>query len=320
MHKYWARKPHNVVGEYIEHYSKKGEIILDPFVGSGVTAIEALKRGRKAIAIDLNPIATFITKVTLKPIELREIKKTFEAIKKAISDEVNQLYFTKCPQCGNTKALTIATVWERENTSKPKEIRLYCPQCKKRKRKEPSEEDIAFLKVIEEKEVPFWYPKDKLCYENGAEFEEGTHIGLDNISDLFTKRNLIALSIVYNKIQSLEEGDIKDIFRFAFTKQVHIASRMTPVCAPSERGHWSLDSSTSFWAVHRYWIPPEYMESNVWMLFESAIKGKQGILKGKKESNKEIRHYKEAKSFDDFSKDANILILTQSTLELGNNP
>jgi DNA modification methylase len=53
MHKFWARKPHNVVGEYIEHYSKKGDIVLDPFVGSGVTAIEALKRGRKAIAIDL---------------------------------------------------------------------------------------------------------------------------------------------------------------------------------------------------------------------------------------------------------------------------
>jgi len=43
MHKYWARKPHNVVREYIEHYSRKGEIVLDPFVGSGVTAIEAIK-------------------------------------------------------------------------------------------------------------------------------------------------------------------------------------------------------------------------------------------------------------------------------------
>ena len=56
MHKYWARKPHNVVADYIEHYSKKGEIVLDPFSGSGVTAIEALKHGRKAIAIDLNSL------------------------------------------------------------------------------------------------------------------------------------------------------------------------------------------------------------------------------------------------------------------------
>ena len=46
MHKYWARKPHNVVREYIEHYTKKGDIVLDPFCGSGVTVLEALKADR----------------------------------------------------------------------------------------------------------------------------------------------------------------------------------------------------------------------------------------------------------------------------------
>lgn len=64
MHKYWARKPHSVVGEYIERYTQKGEFMLDPFIGSGVTAIEALKRGRKAIATNLDPIAIFITRMT----------------------------------------------------------------------------------------------------------------------------------------------------------------------------------------------------------------------------------------------------------------
>ena len=39
IHKYWARKPHNVVSEYIQHYSREGEIVLDPFGGSGVTAM-----------------------------------------------------------------------------------------------------------------------------------------------------------------------------------------------------------------------------------------------------------------------------------------
>ncbi|MFQ6062383.1 MAG: DNA methyltransferase, partial [Methanosarcinales archaeon] len=33
MHKYWARKPHNVVAEYIKKYSEEGEIVLDPFCG-----------------------------------------------------------------------------------------------------------------------------------------------------------------------------------------------------------------------------------------------------------------------------------------------
>jgi len=319
MHKYWARKPHNVVGEYIEHYSKKGEIVLDPFVGSGVTAIEALKRGRKAIAIDLNPISTFITRMTLIPVDLKDVKKTFQEIRKKVRDKINDLYLTKCPKCGNPNALTIATVWKRD-ANEPSEIRVFCSQCKKRYRKKPSEDDIQKLRGIDKIQVPFWYPKDRLYYSTGTEFKEGTHIGLGGISDLFTKRNLVALSILCHEIESLPENDLKDIFRFSFTKQVHIASRMTPVCMPSPRAHWTLDSSTSFWAVHRYWIPPEYMESNVWMLFESGINGKQGIIKGKKESNKEIYEYREAKSYDDFSRNSNVLIVTKSALNLQSSP
>lgn len=62
MHKWWARKPYNVVAEYIKNYTRKGDIVLDPFCGSGVTAIESLKLERKVVTIDLDPIATFITK------------------------------------------------------------------------------------------------------------------------------------------------------------------------------------------------------------------------------------------------------------------
>jgi len=80
-HKFWARKPHNVVEEYIKHYSKKGEIVLDPFVGSGITAVEALVLERKAIAIDLNPIAAFITEMVAKPADIEGIKEAYEKIK-----------------------------------------------------------------------------------------------------------------------------------------------------------------------------------------------------------------------------------------------
>ena len=60
VHKYWARKPHNVVSEYIRRYSMPGEIVLDPFGGSGVTAMEAIKADRKAISVDLNPMSAFL--------------------------------------------------------------------------------------------------------------------------------------------------------------------------------------------------------------------------------------------------------------------
>ena len=74
MHKYWARKPHNVVSEYIENYTKEGDIVLDPFCGSGPTPIEAIKLGRKGIGVDLNPISTFVTRMTAMPVDINSIK------------------------------------------------------------------------------------------------------------------------------------------------------------------------------------------------------------------------------------------------------
>src|SRR3989344_9563698 len=96
IHKYWARKPHNVVSEYIQHYTEEGDIVLDPFCGSGPTPIEAIKLGRKGIGIDLNPISTFITRMTSQPIDANQIKKIFEEIKVNCKSEINELYKTKC--------------------------------------------------------------------------------------------------------------------------------------------------------------------------------------------------------------------------------
>ena len=60
VHPYFTRRPPNVVRRYIETYSEAGDKVLDPFGGTGVTAIEAFLLGRDAIQNDLNPFANFI--------------------------------------------------------------------------------------------------------------------------------------------------------------------------------------------------------------------------------------------------------------------
>lgn len=60
VHPYFTRRPANVVREYLKRYSCPGDVVLDPFGGTGVTAIEAFLLGRKAIQNDLNPFANFI--------------------------------------------------------------------------------------------------------------------------------------------------------------------------------------------------------------------------------------------------------------------
>lgn len=45
----------DIVDRLINRYSMKGELVCDPFGGLGTTAIRAMKLGRKAISIELNP-------------------------------------------------------------------------------------------------------------------------------------------------------------------------------------------------------------------------------------------------------------------------
>ena len=60
VHPYFTRRPYNVVRDYIRRYSQAGDRVLDPFGGSGVTAIEAFLENRVGLHNDINPLANFI--------------------------------------------------------------------------------------------------------------------------------------------------------------------------------------------------------------------------------------------------------------------
>ncbi|MCL1947044.1 MAG: type I restriction enzyme HsdR N-terminal domain-containing protein [Chitinivibrionia bacterium] len=81
VHGYFTRQTWNVVAEYIRNFSQKGDIVLDPFGGSGITAVEALMNGRKAINIDINPLAIFLVNSLIAPINKNELSTAFEEVK-----------------------------------------------------------------------------------------------------------------------------------------------------------------------------------------------------------------------------------------------
>ncbi len=81
VHGYFTKQSWNVVAEYIKNFSQKGDLILDPFGGSGVTAVEALMNNRKAISIDINPMAVFIVNALIAPTKKQLLFDAFEKIK-----------------------------------------------------------------------------------------------------------------------------------------------------------------------------------------------------------------------------------------------
>jgi adenine-specific DNA methylase len=63
VHPYFTRRSAKVIQQYIKRFTQPGDVVCDPFGGTGVTSIEALLLGRRAIHNDLNPFANFLAEV-----------------------------------------------------------------------------------------------------------------------------------------------------------------------------------------------------------------------------------------------------------------
>ena len=106
MHPYHlGKKPHDAVEAYVRHYTAEGDLVLDPFCGSGSTALASLIQGRKAIAIDASPAATFITRFYLSLNDPEDLAKRFQQLCDRVAPEMEYLYRTTCHRCGGPAIL-----------------------------------------------------------------------------------------------------------------------------------------------------------------------------------------------------------------------
>jgi hypothetical protein len=71
--KYPAKFPSEVANWSIRNFSKKNDLILDCFAGSGTSIVEALMLGRRPLAIDSDPLSKIIIKAKTYILNKREI-------------------------------------------------------------------------------------------------------------------------------------------------------------------------------------------------------------------------------------------------------
>jgi len=312
-HKFWSRKTWNVVSEFIKTYSKEGEIVFDPFAGSGVVGMEALKNKRRAIICDLLPVATEIARLTIKPVSENELFNAFKRIESKAKDKILRLYRTRCRKCSVVFPFT-CSIWENH---KMVEVRYQeCPRCGDRREREtpPTKEDLELITDLEKKKIKEWYPKNPFYYPDGTPFMKKEKY--ESLDELFTKRNLQALAWLMEAIEEEPSRELKDLLKIGFTSIVHLATKMMPVGEPKPSNHYTNFSSPG-WTQHSYWYAGRFMEQEVWKLFESAIEGHQGLTKAKVESNKYFQNVKFAKDFNEvLTGKADIYIHTGSSLEL----
>jgi len=312
MHKYWGKKPYNIVRSFIERYTEKGDLVLDPFCGSGVTAIEALLGGRKAIAIDLNPMATFITRVALLPVSPAELEVQYNRLRNAVQDTINELYLTRCPRCG-ADAIGTHFLWKGNVIKK---IRYNCTVCGEHKGiKSPDYLDLDRVRAIEMRSIPYFYPQTPL-YENSR---VNARAGM-TVSDLFTKRNLTALALLLHAIEQTPDSRLKEVLQFTFTACVPQASKMVFVVRRRGKMSGQLQrerDEVGSW-VAGFWIPHERFEVNVWRCFETRFRK---VLRGKRGVASQLsKSYFPAETYSELTQGKTILIRTQSATDLSNLP
>jgi DNA modification methylase len=69
FHPYPARMVPQIANRVITRYSKPGDLILDPFCGSGGVLVEAKLLGTNSVGVDINPLAVIIAKAKTTPID-----------------------------------------------------------------------------------------------------------------------------------------------------------------------------------------------------------------------------------------------------------
>ncbi len=333
MHTYWSKKPHDAIRQYIRHYTKPGDLVLDPFCGSGGTALAALMEGRKAIAIDRSPAATFITKNYCTPVDVDELQRAFEELKRKVKPEIDWLYETRCDRCGG-KATTAYTVYsqvfqcprclekvplfdcvEVETSTakgKPKKVSA-CPHCYKRgiteeistraekfgavpvlvsylcengckparaerrhndpdqkKREYFEKHDLGKIREIEAKEIPHWYPKDRMMNApvndiRWALLWRPYHGSITRVCDFFTHRNLWAIAAYFNAVSNMkvEIPVFRDILYGILTAIMYGLSKMN---------QYRPDVSFPLnYSANTLYVPPIGSEQALWKHAENKF-------------------------------------------------
>lgn len=280
LHKYWARKPHNILAHYIEQNFTAGQLVVDPFSGSGVFLAEAKKQGLDVVGIDLNPLASLLSDVTINPPNDKQLKDAIDTIIESVQ-YVSDSYRLTTGERVRYLVHEMVSVCSKCNTeSSSSDIqksgnKYLCPKCSERIYFNfNSFSHTRITEIVTDKSV-IKRGKDTL-----HEFERQETLSANLIdpasspfdkplivnrrilafpgmksSDLFTKRNFTIASKLFSDAHKIKDKAIRNAVLLFLTSNIAQISRLIPY-------RNGLSTGGQAWTVPGFWIAPVHLESN----------------------------------------------------------
>lgn len=213
---YWSQKSFNVCDILIDNLSSRGDIIFDPFMGSGVFVLEAIQNSkeRNAIGCDINDVPIYIVKTILSIKNNQYIITNLDNFNKDINELISY-YETEC-LCCKSKSIIKKVVFDKPDRKISKyslnTINYDCPTCG------------SSIKSGDSDDLTKMSKKYKLVNIKNTKLIPNSKLAVvedDDIKNIFTERNLKVLDCVLSIANSYPE-DIKLILNYIILSILHL--------------------------------------------------------------------------------------------------
>ncbi|WP_143591388.1 DNA methyltransferase [Thermoactinospora rubra] len=120
LFRYPAKFHPPVVDTLLQLYTQRGDIVLDPFVGSGTTLVETSISGRGGVGLDIDPVAVAVARAKTRKYDLNEVNSvvaqlihTLESIERP-AEEYEHRQFVDLDEAEYEKVIANEGLWVPE--------------------------------------------------------------------------------------------------------------------------------------------------------------------------------------------------------------
>ena len=262
FHKYWGKKPGGISSEIVGSLSKKNDIILDPFLGSGLLSRICAANGRRFVGIDINPISIELAKLFLDLPSVESYSEALERIKLSAEQKICASYLRKDGAVGTHflwRNSEMLQAWTKNSHGR-------------------RQENIADIHDIKRAEN---YSEYRIRHARELDTFSNSRINSSpsmSFGDVFKPRACANIDILLESILGLESESLRRTFLLILTAASGQMSNFVFAIQNRKSAAANTKIEVGSWSVG-FWRPALHFEVNVWNCFVNRANRMLKILR-----------------------------------------